>query len=264
MPYASVGDLEIYYEWYGSEGAEPLFLLNGAFGVIGPNSDWSYQLPRFVEHYRVLTYEHRGHGRTRNPANRFDGYRQLADDAVGLLKVLDVPKVHLVGFSDGAITSLELTLRYPQLVTDLVVVGANYRNDETVLANLKNLQPAYIEQHNPAWAATLEQQHGGQGAGYWKRLADQLYAMWMDNPEYTTQELSQISVPTLVMSGQRDPFGHLAQTLDIFHAIPDSELCILPGAAHGVTLQRAEPTTLLILDYLARQQKYRRRANRQG
>ncbi len=259
MPYIAVADLEIYYEWHGSEQAEPLFLLNGAMGVIGPNSDWSYQLPRFAEHYHVLAYEQRGHGRTNNPAGRFDNYHVLADDAARLLRILDIPKAHVVGFSDGAITSIELTLRHPELVEDLIIVGANYRNDETVLTNLKQLQPAYIEENHPQWAATLDKQHGGQGAGYWKKLADQLYAMWMHNPEYSAEDLGRVGVPTLVMSGQRDPFGNLPQTLDIAAAIPGSELCILPGAYHASIIQRAEPATLLMLDFLARQKKYRQR-----
>ena len=60
MPYAKVNDLDIYYELHGPEGAEPLILFNGSFGVIGPNSDWSNQLARFAQAYRVLAFEHRG------------------------------------------------------------------------------------------------------------------------------------------------------------------------------------------------------------
>src|SRR5436305_6188065 len=107
MPYAEVRDLKIYYEIHGPAGAEPLLLLNGAFGVIVPDSDWTYQLPRLAEHYQVIAYEHRGHGRTNNSANEFSGYDVLADDAAGLLEYLGVPKAHVVGFSDGAITLLE-------------------------------------------------------------------------------------------------------------------------------------------------------------
>ncbi len=259
MPYAAVRDLEIYYEWHGPVTAEPLCLFNGAFGVIGENSDWTYQLPRLAQHYRVLVFEHRGHGRTRNPANRFDGYDVLADDAVGLLAALNVPEAIMVGFSDGAITLLDLAQRYPQLVETLVIVGANYYNDDACLQAIETLSPQFIEKTRPAWASSLEQQHARQGVGYWQQLAVQLRALWLKQPTFSKDDLSRIKAPALVMTGQYDQFGNIPQTMDIHHSIKGSELCIVPGAAHPVMRQRPEITTSIILDYLTRQRKKRDR-----
>jgi pimeloyl-ACP methyl ester carboxylesterase len=259
MPYATVNDLDIYYELHGPEGAEPLFLFNGAFGVIGPKSDWSYQLPRFAQEYRVIAFEHRGHGRTNNPAGKFTGYAALAADAVGLLGFLNVPRATMVGFSDGAITLLELAQHYPDLIENLVLVGATYYNDEGCLKAMETLTPQYIEQNYPAWVKDLEQQHGSQGRDYWKELASRLREMWLDNPNYSKSDLARIGVPALVMTGQHDHFGSVRQTLDIQQSIKGSELCIVPGASHPVPSQRPEITTLLILDYLARCRKRRRK-----
>ena len=260
MPYAKVNDLEIYYELHGPEGAEPLVLFNGAFGVVGPDSDWSSQMAPFAREYRVLAFEHRGHGRTNNPPGRFSGYAQLAGDAVGLLRSLDIPKASLVGFSDGAITLLELAQRYPEVIVDMVVVGANYYNDEACLKAMETLSPENIEQNYPDWAATLENQHGSQGQGYWKDLARQLREMWLQYPNFSQADLGRITVPALVMSGQHDQFGNINQTLDIYRAIKGSELCIVPGASHPVLSQRPEITSLIILDYLARRRKRRQRS----
>jgi pimeloyl-ACP methyl ester carboxylesterase len=260
MPYAKVNDLEIYYELHGPEGAEPLVLFNGAFGVVGEDSDWSYQVARFAQEYRVLTFEHRGHGRTKNPAGKFKDYTQLAADAVGLLRSLNFPKASFAGFSDGGITLLELARRYPEMIVNMVVVGANYYNDAECLKAIDTLGPEYIEQHSPDWAATLEKQHASQGQGYWKELARQLRVMWLEYPDFSLEDLSRITVPTLVMSGQYDHFGNLQQTLDIHRSIKGSEICIVPGAAHPVLIQRPEITGLLILNYLARQRKRRNKA----
>ncbi len=257
MPYALIRDLEIYYEFHGPEDGPLMLLHNGAFGIIGPDSDWSYQLPRFAEEYRVLTFEHRGHGRTPNPVNKLTGYDVLADDAVALLNYFEMPKAIMVGFSDGAITLLDLAQRYPEMVDMMVLVGANYCNDPTVLDGLETLHPDYMEQHYPDWAATLEKQHAVQGAGYWKVLALQLRDMWMDNPNFTLEEMSRISAATLVMTGQYDPYGNLEQTLTIHQAIKGSELCIVPGVAHATLVKRPEISTLIILDYLTRQRRRR-------
>lgn len=259
MPYAKVNDLDIYYELHGPEGAEPLFLFNGAFGVIGPRSDWSYQLPRLAQEYRVIAFEHRGHGRTTNPAGRFSGYDVLAADAVGLLRFLNISRAIMVGFSDGAITLLELAQHHPDLIESMVIVGANYYNDEACLKAMDTLTPQSIERNNPAWVKDLEQQHGSQGRDYWKELASRLREMWLEKPNYSKADLARIGVPTLVMTGQYDHFGSIQQTLDIQRAIDGSELGIVPGASHPVSSRRPEIVSLLILDYLARQRKRRRK-----
>ena len=251
MPYADIRDLRMYYEIHGPEKAEPLFLLNGALDVIAPDSTWGYQLPRFAQEYRVIFYEHRGHGRTNNPSGHFESYHQLADDLLALAEYLQIPKAHYVAFSDGAITALDFTLRYPQNVDTLVLIGANYRNDSTVVDNLETLTPAYMESHYPEWITRL-QKHHPQSLDQWRRVTEQLNLMWVDNPDYTAEEMARVTAPTLVMCGQYDPYGHVEQTLEIQAAIKGSELAIIPGASHPVMLQRPEIVTLIILDFLKR------------
>lgn len=260
MPYAPIRDLQMYYEWHGPEEAEPLLLLNGAFGVIAPDSDWGKVLPRLAEEYRVLAFEHRGHGRTNNPTAKFEGYNVLADDAIALLNYLNLQKVHMVGFSDGAITLLDLSTHYPQYVDIMVLVGANYYNDQKCIEATEKLTVNYIEKDYPDWAATLAKHHDGQGHDYWKQLANQLYKMWMSGqPNFTPAQMSQIKAPTLVMTGQYDYFGNREQTFGIHDAIAGSEVCIVPGAAHPVMTQRPEISALIILDYLRRQRKKRKK-----
>ena len=77
-------------------------LLNGALDTI--ESDWNQHLPVFAARYRVLAYDHRGHGRTDNPSGGFTGYNRLADDLARLLDITGIGTAHLCGFSDGAIT----------------------------------------------------------------------------------------------------------------------------------------------------------------
>src|ERR1700694_415144 len=100
MPYTNIRDLRLYYEIYGPEATEPLLLLNGALDVIAPDSTWGGLLPRLAQTYRVITYEHRGHGRTNNPPARFQDYAQLADDLLALIQFLQITKAHIVAFSD--------------------------------------------------------------------------------------------------------------------------------------------------------------------
>src|SRR2546421_9130928 len=122
MPFTQVHDLRLYYELHGD--GEPLVLLNGALDTI--EFDWERHLPTFAARYRVLAYDHRGHGRSDNPAARFTSYDELADDLAALLDTFGIERARFCGFSDGAITLLNFALRRPERVRSLILAGGQY------------------------------------------------------------------------------------------------------------------------------------------
>ena len=118
-----------------------------------------------------------------------------------------------------------------------------------------------ISQNFKDWAKTLERQFSYRQPGYWKNLSEQMIRMWLDDSVYPTpDEMRSIRIPTLVMTGQRDPFGTVDQIIDIHRYIQGSELCILPGVAHAVPQQRPQVTSWIILDFFERQLKKREKA----
>jgi hypothetical protein len=89
MPYAEVNDVRLYYEDEGQ--GEPLLLLHGALGAVDPavSSSWAVLRPALAERYRTVSLEHRGHGRSDNPAGLL-AYAQLADDVAASITRLDL------------------------------------------------------------------------------------------------------------------------------------------------------------------------------
>lgn len=251
MPIAHVRDLRLYYELHGEETSEPLVLLNGALDTI--KSDWGYHLPAFAARYRVLTYDHRGHGRSDNPSARFAGYNELADDLAALLDALDIAKARFCGFSDGAATAINFALRWPERVHSLILAGAQYTNDQFTLALLDKMTPERIQTRQPEWAARLEQLHDTHhGRGYWPDLLRQMLPFWRVEPNYTLEQIGRIAAPTLLIAGERDHFGHLDQQVAMRRAIPRAELCIAPVAGHFVMNDQPALFQLVALDFLRR------------
>ena len=249
MPFTQVRDLQLYYEEHGA--GEPLVLLNGALDTI--EADWGKHLPVFAARYRVLAYDHRGHGRTNNPAARFSGYDELADDLARLLDTLGIARAHFCGFSDGAITLFSFALRRPERVRSLILAGAQYTNDERTLSMLDRMTPERIEQRQASWAAELAQLHDThQGPGYWKKLLRQMSPIWRVQPDFTLAQLGQIAAPTLLIAGERDNFGHLDQQVAMRRALANAELCIAPVAGHFVMNDQPELFRLVALDFLQR------------
>jgi pimeloyl-ACP methyl ester carboxylesterase len=256
MPYAQAGDLRIYYEWHGPGGLgnEPLVLLNGALDTI--ESDWGKHLPAFAARYRVLAYDHRGHGRTSASAAPFSGYELLTGDLAALLDALGIARARLCGFSDGGITLLYFARRYPERVRSLILAGAQYTNDERTLALLAKMTPERISARLPEWAARLAQLHDTHHEpGYWQQLIRQMLPMWLVQPDLTLDQLSEIAVPTLLIAGERDGFGHIDQQVAMRRAMPRAELCILPAAGHDVLNDQPELFQLAVLGFLSRNER---------
>ncbi len=247
MPFAQVGDLHLYYELHGH--GQPLVLVNGALDTI--ESDWHEHLPDFAAHYRVLTYDHRGHGRTDNPSGQFSGYDQFAEDLLTLLDVTGISRAHLCGFSDGAITLIAFALRWPHRVRSLMLAGAQYTNDQRTLAQLDRMTPERIEGRHPAWAAQLAQLHDpAHGPGYWKMLLHQMRPFWRDQPDFALDQLARIDVPVLLVAGDGDHFGNLDQQVAMRRTIGTAHLCIAPDAGHFVMRDQPDLFRLVTLAFL--------------
>src|SRR5687768_1412633 len=122
MPYAEVNDIRMYYEERGR--GEPLLLLHGALGAVEPaaQSGWVALEPVLAARYRTISLEHRGHGRSDNPAG-WISYEQIAEDVAAFVVRMDLAPVHLAGFSLGGEVGLALGLTRPELVRSLVCVG---------------------------------------------------------------------------------------------------------------------------------------------
>ena len=113
MPTKAINGAELHFETVG-EG-DPLVLVHGSW--IDATS-WDRVVPAFADHYRVLTYDRRGHSRSRRPAA--GSRRADEDDLIALLETFELAPGHLVGNSFGAAIVLAVAGRRPDLVRSVV------------------------------------------------------------------------------------------------------------------------------------------------
>lgn len=114
MPVIPVVDGEIYYEESGS--GYPLVL---AHGVGGNHAIWYQQVAEFAEHYRVITFDHRGFGNSIDTAGH--GRTAFVADLNALLDHLEIERVALTGQSMGGGTCLGFAASQPERVSALVM-----------------------------------------------------------------------------------------------------------------------------------------------
>jgi pimeloyl-ACP methyl ester carboxylesterase len=89
-----------------------------------------------------------------------------------------------------------------------------------------------------------------------KTIDEKLAHLWFTSPtssELSLELLSKIAQPVLLISGDRDAIT-LEHTLQIFHALPNAELCVLPGTDHGTFSGRSEWLNPIMDEFLKRPQ----------
>jgi pimeloyl-ACP methyl ester carboxylesterase len=113
--YINVGPDKIFYEAEGS-GKVIIFIHDGMI----PLETWDYQFPFFSKNYRVIRYDRRGYGKSSPSTSKYSN----VEDLNTLFTFLHVDSACLVGASSGGMLAINFTLKYPQKVTALVLVGA--------------------------------------------------------------------------------------------------------------------------------------------
>ncbi|PVE21605.1 alpha/beta hydrolase [Microvirga sp. KLBC 81] len=96
----------------------PVILLHG---FPETNFAWRFQIPVLAEGYRVIAPDLRGYGESDKPATGYDK-RNMAKDIRELMRVLELPKIALVGHDRGARVATRFAKDYPDLVDRLVVM----------------------------------------------------------------------------------------------------------------------------------------------
>ena len=113
--------VKIFYEVYG-DGKTTVLLLP-PWSIVHARC-WKMQIPYLARHYRVITFDPRGNGRSGRPAgaNAYDE-REFAADALAVLDATGSGRAVLVGFSMGAQRSLLLAAEHPARVSGAVFIG---------------------------------------------------------------------------------------------------------------------------------------------
>lgn len=117
MPSATINGINLYYEVSGA--GEPVVFIPG----LGGTTDlWFYQQRHFSKHYRFISLDNRGAGRSDKPPGPYT-MQQFAEDLNGLLDHLGIAEpIRLVGASMGGIISQAFIHAHPQRVKKMALV----------------------------------------------------------------------------------------------------------------------------------------------
>jgi len=239
---ASVNGIKIWYATFGR--GEPVILLHG--GLANSNY-WGLQVPALAEKYRVIVMDSRGHGRSSRD-DKLYGYELMASDVLALMDFLKIPRVAVVGWSDGAILGLDIAIRHPERLTKLFAFAAN--SDPSGVKDIAQ-SPVFS-----AFIARAEREYQllSPTPDQYKSFLAEIGKMWETQPNYTAQQLGHVAVPTWIVDGDHDEAIKRENTEFMAARIPDCGLLIQPAVSHFSFLQDPQQFTNDVLHFLAHQQ----------
>src|SRR3954454_1918658 len=109
---------DLFVESTGSD-RNPALVFSHALG--GDLSMWDRQIARFEEHYQILRYDLRGHGRSPQSASDFT-IEDLGRDVLELLRDRGIERAHFCGLSLGGMIGQWLGLHAPDCLFTLTLV----------------------------------------------------------------------------------------------------------------------------------------------
>jgi 3-oxoadipate enol-lactonase len=119
MPQAEVNGINMAFDVSGQ--GEPLVLI---MGLGGTRQSWVFQKRAFSKHFKVITFDSRGMGKSDKPDEPYT-MKTLADDTIGLMNHLNNDKAHVLGVSHGGRVAQEVAINYPDRVIKLVLASTN-------------------------------------------------------------------------------------------------------------------------------------------
>lgn len=196
-----VNNITLNYTKLGK--GDPIILLHGNgedLHIFDPLVD------RLKLHFTVYAVDSRNHGDSTKTKDWT--YEAMAEDIFQLIEKLQLKKVSIVGFSDGAIIALLLAIKHRNLFYKMVLLGVNLKPTDFK----KNIYKSLVDEY--------------------EKTQDPLVKMMLEQPNIELEELKNIETPTLVVSAEHELF-YRKGFKDMVKIMPNAKLKIMKNHDHG-------------------------------
>ena len=233
--------------WYEEHGSGPPFVM--LHGDILNAEQFQPQISAFQHRYRLIIPERRGHGRTPDLSGDYT-YDIFAKDTIALMDALGLKGTILLGHSGGADMALIIAVSRPDLVSKLVVVSGESAIEltEQVKARVLSQTAEEFRRFGPRVVESYERVTP-DGVERFPAFFEKIKRLWTTDWRIPDEKLGSISAKTLVMLGDHD-FGSVEEAAVLFRKIPKAQLCVVPGAGHGLMRQKPGVVNNVIASFL--------------
>jgi 3-oxoadipate enol-lactonase len=238
----------------------PVLVLGGSLGTT--RAMWQPQLDALTARFRVLRYDHLGHGGSPVPPGPYR-IEELGGHVLRLLDQLDLARVSYGGLSLGGMVGMWLAAHHPERVDRLALLctSAYLPPAEGWLLRARAVREqgtaSIADQVLARWFtpgfAERQPKVVQRLAATFGALSDEGYAGCCEAVAALDLRpvLPDIGAPTLVIAGADDPATPPAHGQAIVDAVPGARIEILAGAAHLASVERPDAVNDLLLEHFS-------------
>lgn len=255
----------MHFDLHGRQDADaPTIILSSGLG--GSAGYWAPQLAALSDGYRIVTYDHRGCGRTGGEVPADGGIAAMADDVLEIAEQLGLTRFDFMGHALGGLIGLDLALRKPEMIGKLVLINAWSKADPhsgrcfDVRIELleKSGVPAFVKAqplflYPAVWMSEnverleAEERHAidyFQGRTNILRRIAALRAFDVDN------RLQDIKTEALVIATRDDLLVPYTRSIRLAEGLSNSQLQLVDFGAHAVNITAPDAFNAAILRFL--------------
>ncbi|MEW6674315.1 MAG: 3-oxoadipate enol-lactonase [Thermodesulfobacteriota bacterium] len=261
MPLAKINKTTLHYRFDGPEQGTVVMFSNSLASNL---QMWDAQIPALVQAgYRTLRYDSRGHGQSAATPGPYS-MEMLTADALGLMDLLDLERVHFCGLSMGGMVGQMLGTHHNNRLISLTLCDTAAQlppremwdeRIKTVRAKgMRALADAFIDR----WFTKAGQKRLPAEIERSRQAIVNTPAEGFCACCHAIQHMDQresirgISVRTLIVVGEHDPGTPVSAAEFIHSRIAASELKVISDAAHFVNVEQAGVFNAALLEFLNR------------
>ncbi len=258
MSFVDLGDMRTHYDL--AQSARPLLVFSNSLGT--DFSMWDPQLPELSQRFRILRYDTRGHGQSSVTAGDYT-IEQLGRDVLAMLDKLGIDRMNFCGLSMGGMIGIWLGIHAPDRLHRLVLCNTAARIGTKETWNAR-IATARKDGMKPVAAAVVERWFTPEfRASFPQKVAEAQRMLDASPPDgYAAccaairdmdqrDAVAQITTPTLVIYGGKDPVTPLADAQFLTDQIRGSVKVEL-SAAHLSNVEQPEAFTKAVSDFLSK------------
>jgi pimeloyl-ACP methyl ester carboxylesterase len=258
MPLLMANGVQHYYEKTGQ--GDPLVLVHGGFVDCRM---WDPQVDYLSNHYQVIRYDLRGHGKTGGTTKPKYSIDLYADDLKALLEALKLEHVVLCGLSLGGMIAQSFAVRYTSYLAALILadtavsvrltLGDKFQRyilaPKWLMTSLINWMtvPRFVDFSFKLARLTRNSNWFGQDPDTAEYVRDAMLNTTTDEYlkiydaiyEFDLLNLAAITVPTLILNGEYESKAVFRHTDEMLKLIPTSEARLILGAGHTSNMENA-------------------------
>ncbi|MEO6844129.1 MAG: alpha/beta hydrolase [Ginsengibacter sp.] len=196
--YVKVNGLKMYYEIYGT--GNTLVLIHGGGSTIA--TSFGRIIPLLAKHRQIIAVELQAHGHT-NDRDTDLTFEQDADDVATLLNNLKIPKADFLGFSNGAHAVVEIARRNHLLINKIILASGVYKRSATAPKFWEIFEEVSLNTDFPPALKEAYLKDNNDQAGLQNMFDKDVQRMKVFKG-WINEQLKEIKVPTLLISGNKD------------------------------------------------------------